>query len=129
MLSGARITQELWVEAVDMECYMVNRSSSIDLVGKNPYDSCTCKRPSLTHIRVFGCDSFVHILKEKQTKLENKLENCIFTEYKDGVKWYKLWNLVTRKEIYSRDVIFKEVEAVPRVKRLKEKKWEIKGLK
>jgi hypothetical protein len=33
--------------------------------------------------------------------MDNKAENCIFVGYKDGIKGYKLWNLVKNKTIYS----------------------------
>ena len=36
----------------------------------------------------------------------------IFIGYKDGLKGYKLWNPVTRKVVYSRDVVFREVKDV-----------------
>ena len=32
--------------------------------------------------------------------------------YKDGLKGYKLWNPVTWKVVYSRDVVFREVKYV-----------------
>ena len=32
--------------------------------------------------------------------------------YKDGLKGYKLWNPVTRKVVYSQDVVFREVKDV-----------------
>jgi len=44
--------------------------------------------------------------------LDSKYETCIFIGYKDGLKDYKLWNPVTRKVVYSRDVVFREVKDV-----------------
>jgi len=44
--------------------------------------------------------------------LDSKSEKCIFIEYTDGLKGYKLWNPVTRKVLYSRDMVFKEVKYV-----------------
>jgi hypothetical protein len=41
-----------------------------------------------------------------------KLKKCIFIGYKDGVKGYKLWNPETKKIVYSRDVVFREVKDV-----------------
>ena len=40
------------------------------------------------------------------------VEKCIFIGYKDGVKGYKLWNPETKKIVYSRDVVFREVKDV-----------------
>ena len=70
------------------------------------------KKPFLSHLRVFGCNAFVHVPKEKRTKLDNKSERCIFIGYKDGLEGYKLWNPETRKVVYSRDVVFREVKDV-----------------
>jgi len=44
--------------------------------------------------------------------LDSKSEKCIFIGYKDGLKGYKLWKPATRKVVYSRDVVFREVKDV-----------------
>ena len=44
--------------------------------------------------------------------MDSKSEKCIFIGYKDGLKGCKLWNLVTRKVVYNRDVVFREVKYV-----------------
>eukprot|EP00253_Pinus_taeda_P021782 PITA_21782 len=78
MLSGAELGQEFWAEVVDTACYLVNRSPSSALEDK---------KPSLSHLGVFGCDAYVHVPMEKQTKLDSKSEKCIFFgEVKDVVK-------------------------------------------
>ena len=56
----------------------------------------------------------MHVPKEKRSKLDNTDEKCIFVGYKDGIKGYKLWNPVTRKIVYSRDVVFREVKNTSR---------------
>jgi hypothetical protein len=70
------------------------------------------ERNPLQHIRVFGCDAYVHVLKENRSKLDNKAEKCIFIGYKDGVKGYKIWNPENKNIVYSWDVVFKEVKDV-----------------
>ena len=97
---------------MDTACYLINRSPSLALEDKTPQEVWTGKKPSLSHLRVFGCDAYVHVPKEKRTKLESKSEKCIFIGYKDGLKGYKLWNPVTRKVVYSQDVVFREVKDV-----------------
>jgi len=82
------------------------------LEDKTPQEVWTGKKCSLSHLRVFGCDAYVHVPKEKRTKLDSKSKKCIFIGYKDGLKGYKLWNPVTRKVVYSRDVVFREVKDV-----------------
>ena len=112
MLSGVGLGQEFWAEAEDTACYLVNRSPSSAMEDKTPKDVWTNKKPSLSHLRVFGCDVYVHVPKQKRTKLDIKYEKCIFIGYKDGLKGYKLWNPVTQKVVYNRDVVFREVKYV-----------------
>jgi len=81
------------------------------LVDKTPYEASDGRRNSLSHLIFFGCDAFLHIPKLIRKKLNNKSEKCLFIKYKDGIKGYKLWNLVTRTVVYNRDVIFKEDES------------------
>jgi hypothetical protein len=83
-------------------------------VDKNPHEVWTGKKPSLEHIRVFGCDAYVHVPKENRGNMDNKAEKCILIGYKDGMKGYKLWNPKTKKIVYSRDVVFREFKDVPK---------------
>eukprot|EP00253_Pinus_taeda_P022018 PITA_22018 len=87
MLSGARLGQEFWAEAGDTACYLVNRSPSSALEDRTPQEVWAGKKPSLSHLRVFGCDAYVHVPKENRTKLDSKSEKCIFIgEVKDVIK-------------------------------------------
>ena len=98
----------------------MNRSSTLDLVDKTPYEAWDGRR----NIRVFGCDAFEHIPKERRQNLDTKLEKCIFVGYKYGVKGYKIWHLATKTIVYSRDVIFKEYGRTSETKEVREKKYE-----
>jgi hypothetical protein len=101
ILSGARLGKELWEEEVGIACYLVNISPSSELNDKTPQEVWTGKKPSLTHLKVFGCDAYVHVPKENMSNLDKKVEKCIFMGYKDGLKGYKLWNPETKKVVYS----------------------------
>jgi hypothetical protein len=81
--------------------YLVNRSPSSALDDKSPCEVWIGKKPSLTHLKVFGCEAYVPVQKENKSKLDKKVEKCIFVGYKDGVKGYKLWNPKTKKVVYS----------------------------
>ena len=90
MFNGTGLGQELWAEVVETACYLVNISPSLVLEDKTPHQVWTGKKPSLSHLRVFGCDAYVHVPKQKRTKLDNKSERCIFIGYKDALKGYKI---------------------------------------
>jgi hypothetical protein len=97
---------------VGIACYLVNKSPSSGLDDKTPQKVWTGKKPSLTHLKVFGCDAYVHVPKENMSKLDKKAEKCIFIGYKDGLKGYNLWNPETKKVVYSRDVVFSKMKDV-----------------
>jgi hypothetical protein len=75
MLNGVELGQELWVEAVGTACYLVNLSPSLVLDDKTPHEVWSGKKPSLQHLRVFGCDAYVHVPKENRSKLANRLKS------------------------------------------------------
>ena len=70
---------------METACYLVNRSPSSTLEDKTPHEVWTGKKPSLSHLRVFVYDAYVHVPKENRTKLDSKFERCIFIGYKDGL--------------------------------------------
>ena len=78
--------------------------------GSNPEEVCTGKNLNYSHLKIFGCEAFVHIPKENRTKLDDKSMKCIFLGYADEDFGYRLWDLVKHKIIRSMDVIFNELE-------------------
>jgi hypothetical protein len=67
---------------VGIACYLVNRSPSSALDDKTPQEVWTGKEPSLTHLKVIGCDAYVHVPKENMNKLDKKAKKCIFIDIK-----------------------------------------------
>jgi hypothetical protein len=68
-------------EAVKTTCYLINRSPTTTLDGGIPKEVWTGKRVNYSHLKVFGCEAFVHIPKENRTKLDDKSMKCIFLGY------------------------------------------------
>jgi hypothetical protein len=90
MLSGSRLAHELWLEEFKTEKYLLNMSPSSMPVDMTPHEVWLGKNILVSHLRVFCCDSFVHVSKEKRIKLDKKVVKCIFIGYKEGMKGYKL---------------------------------------
>ena len=67
----------------------------------------------MSHVQVFGCDTYMHVSKQKRNKVDFKSEKCKFISYKEGVKGFKLWNPETRTVLYSRYVVFRETSNEP----------------
>ena len=83
-------------------------SPSSALVDTTPNEVCSGKNDLVAHLKVFGYDAFVHVPKEKRSKLDKKAVKCIFIAYKEGMKGYKLWDHASRRIVYSRYVVFRE---------------------
>ncbi|GJU08628.1 VIER F-box protein 2 [Tanacetum coccineum] len=99
---GELVHLDLWgpyrneiVERKDMHLLNVARSvlfpSSV-LKGKSPYELVFNKKPSLKHLRVFGCLSFATILNNHD-KFSSRAEKCVLTGYSSFKKGYKFQDL------------------------------------
>ena len=84
MLRMANLPKSFWGEAVVTACYLINRSPSVPLNFDIPKRVWTGKDVSYSHLKVFGCKAFVHVPKEKRSKLDNKSTPCIFVGYGDA---------------------------------------------
>jgi hypothetical protein len=81
------------------------------LVDTTPYEVWSVKNPSVSHLKVFICDAFVHVPKEKRSKLDEKEVKCIFIGYKEVMKGYNIWDPSSSRIVYSRDAVFREVRS------------------
>ncbi|KAG6425054.1 hypothetical protein SASPL_115477 [Salvia splendens] len=75
-----------------------------------PEEAWSSFKPSVAHLRVFGCIAYAKIPEARRIKLDDKGEKCIFVGYGDRVMGYKLYNPLTKKMIISRDVVFEEAQ-------------------
>ena len=82
--------------------------SVINRVVEEAWSNISC---SVSHLRVFGCVAYAHVPHKIRAILDDKSENCIFIGYSEQLKAYKLYKIVTKKTILSRDVVFKEQDS------------------
>jgi hypothetical protein len=73
-----------------------------------PQEAWSGYKPSVAHLRIFGCVAYAQVLEAKRRKLDDRGEKCIFVGYNEESKAYKLYNPLTNKVVVSRDVIFSE---------------------
>ena len=104
----AGLPKMFWAEAVNTAAYLINRGPSILLDGKIPEEVWSGKEVNLSHLRVFGCISYVHIDSAERSKLDAKSNKCVFVGYGDDEFGYRFWDYENRKIIRSIDVIFNE---------------------
>ena len=68
------------------------------------------QKPNISHLRVFGCLAWVHILKKRRHKLQPKSKAMIFIGYEPGSKGYQFWDAAHQCFEISCDVKFKETQ-------------------
>ena len=70
------------------------------------------KDVSYRHLRVFGCLAYIHVAKDQRSKLDSKSKPCIFMGYSEDEFGYRLWDLVDKKVMRIRDVVFLEYKTI-----------------
>ena len=108
MLTDAKLPHKFWGEALSTAVYLRNRSPTKAVKEMTPYEAWTTKKPSVGHLRVFGCDAYAHVPKDERGKLDPKAKKCIFVGYGEETKGYRLYDAVRAKIMFSRDVVFNE---------------------
>jgi hypothetical protein len=119
-LSGSNLENNFWAKVVATTCYLINMSPTLDLVYNTPMDVYMGNNPSLHHLHNFYCEAYAHVPKEKQSKFDNKAVKYIFISYVVGVQWYKIWDLMVRKFLYSKNLTLREINPSPIVVQPKE---------
>ena len=108
MLHDKKLPKVFWAEAVYTAVYLINRCPTKAVWNKTPIEAWNRRKPSVKHLRIFGCICYAQVPKEKRYKLDEASEKCIFIGYSTQSKGYKLYSLKTKKVIVSRDVLFDE---------------------
>ena len=70
MLHDQDIPMHIWAEATRTTVYVQNRTPHRVLKNKNPEEVFFGKKPEVIYLRIFGCPVYIHIPKEKRTKLD-----------------------------------------------------------
>ena len=81
----------LWVEAARTVLYVQNKLSHSSLGFKTPKEMYIGKKPKESHLKIFGCPVYVHIPKEKRTKLDPSRNKGIFVGYCEVSKAFKIY--------------------------------------
>src|SRR5579862_5789302 len=110
MLDSSGAPLELWGEAVLAANHIRNRLPTSTLDGKTPHEAWTGKKPTVGHIRKWGCKVYRHINKKTgRRKLDKKSRIGYLVGYESG-NIYRIYHPATKEFKVSRDVKFSEVE-------------------
>ena len=106
-MSQSDLPLSFWGYALETAAFTLNRvpSKSID---KTPYEIWTGKTPSLSFLKIWGCEAFIKRLQSD--KLAPKSDKCIFVGYPKETLGYYFYNRSEGKVFVARNGVFLEKE-------------------
>jgi hypothetical protein len=70
------------------------------ILNLTPEEAWSGYKPSVVHMKVFGCTTYAHVPKEKRRKLDDKSVKCIFIGYSIETRSYRLFDPQEKKVMY-----------------------------
>ena len=108
MLQRYEMPEYLWAEAIATSVYVHNRVLDKQSPEITAYERVFGKKPSLDHLRVFGCTAYAQVPKEKRKVWQPKAERLILIGYDSASQKYRLYDESSGKVIIARNVSFYE---------------------
>lgn len=106
MMTKLDIPYLLWEKVAIKFLYVKNRSSHATLGDKTPKEAFIVEKLEVGHFRIFGCPIYIHVSKEKRTKMEPSRKKGTFFVCSETAKAYHIYVLGKRYIEVSRDVMF-----------------------
>ena len=85
------LPMHLWAEETRTTVYVQNHTPHRVLENKTLEEVFSSKKPEINHLRIFGCPMYIHIPKEKWTKLDPSGKKGVFVGYSESSKAYKIY--------------------------------------
>ena len=111
MLHDQDLPMHLWAKATRTIVYVHNRTPHRLLDNKTSKEYLSREKLEVNHFRIFGYPMYIHIRKEKRTKLNPSGRKGIFIGYNDTSKVYRIYFPGSKKIHISRYVTFDEYSA------------------
>ena len=109
MMNQTGLPISFWGYALETAAFILNRVPSKS-VEKTPYELWNGKRPSLSFLKIWGCDAYVK--RQVSDKLAAKSDKCFFVGYPKETKGYYFYNQSENKVFVARNGHFLEREFV-----------------
>jgi hypothetical protein len=108
MMKSKGMPDRFWGEAVSTAIYLLNRAPTKSVVGMTPYEAWYGRKPSVDHLRIFGCVAHVKTVTGHTSKLADRSTPMVMIGYEADTKAYRAYNPVNKKLVVTRDVFFEE---------------------
>ena len=94
MIHDQYLPMYLRVEESKTTVYVQNKLSHNALRNKTIEEMFTGEKPEVIHLNIFGCPVYLHIPKEKISKLEPSRKKGIFVGYSEQSKSYRIYSRI-----------------------------------
>ena len=111
LLLDKALPGHLWGEAVKAAGDLLNLCSTKRHPDKIPEELFSGKKPSISHLKVFGSLAYVRTTNTSQSKLDPRSERCILLSFDWGAKAYKCYRPSMKKVFISRDILVDETSS------------------
>ncbi|SGY80018.1 BQ5605_C008g05285 [Microbotryum silenes-dioicae] len=111
MLLDSGLPMRFWSDALAVATFVLNRRPHPRIQGKTAIEVLLGKKPSLAHLQPFGSRAFVHVPKERRSKLAPRSIQGVFIGY-SGEYNYRVWVQSSKQVYVSRHVTFLETPSV-----------------
>uniref|UniRef100_A0AAV1VBB0 Polyprotein n=1 Tax=Peronospora matthiolae TaxID=2874970 RepID=A0AAV1VBB0_9STRA len=108
LLHHAKLEKRFWAEAAMTAIYIKNRLPSPKIDHETPFEIVYKSKPSVKHMRVFGCRAFILTPREKRLKWDPKAREGMFMGYEEASKAYRVYDIEAGQVVISRDITFDE---------------------
>ncbi|UYV80016.1 hypothetical protein LAZ67_18001431, partial [Cordylochernes scorpioides] len=96
-----------WAELTNTAAYLRNRVTNRHNEEKTPFELWFGKRPALQHLRAIGCETFVHVPKQRRnSKLQPRATKGILVGYSLQGRGWRIWIPEKRQVVESRNCVF-----------------------
>jgi hypothetical protein len=111
MMSQSDLPSSFWGYALETAAFTLNRVPSKSVV-KAPYEMWTGKTPSLSFLKIWGCE--VYVKRLQLDKLTPKSDKCMFVGYPKETLGYYFYHRSEGKVFVARNGVFLEKEFLKR---------------
>ena len=107
MRHAAGLSDGFWKHAVGTAVHVYNVTPISKAEFLTPKEMWSGSKPDISHLRIFGCAAYVHVLKGKRRKLDPKSREMTFVGYENLSKGWQFWDAKNRRIEISCDVKFR----------------------
>ena len=104
----SKVPIQYWGECLLCATHLINRMPMKTISFQTPYEKLHSSKPSMEHLRIFGCLCYCSTNKSHRTKFDQRAIPCVFLGYPVDQKAYKVLTLNTNKILITRDLVFHE---------------------